>query len=87
MKIYKAQQITREYLDETRCDLCGEAIKDPKGYDMDDITIERREGVSYPDGGTGTTEEVDMCGNCWKNKFKPWLRSLGYAIRSTEWDY
>lgn len=72
------------------CDLCGRTIKErfvKDIYAVDDVVIEYRSGESYPDGSTGETTSVDMCGKCFNEKLIPWLKAQGAEPDVTEWDY
>lgn len=78
-----------------RCDLCG---RESKGSDWDcgryevretevKVAVRRKEGHSYPDGGSGTEYEVDLCPDCFKGRLVPWLRPQGADVRPAEWDW
>jgi hypothetical protein len=76
----------REVTVKVTCDFCNAEIKEIP-HEPDDINISRRSGSSWPSGGYGGTEEVDMCGNCFDTKLKPWVASQGVTFRKTDWDY
>lgn len=78
------------------CDLCGAESKrcDDWGSGSHDIaetemsvTITHCSGMSYPEGGSGTTVEVDLCPKCFKDRLIPWLESQGAMIETREWDF
>lgn len=98
MKIYGEKIIPRyvnEYVKSRRCDLCGTESKGSewqKGcYEVaeTEITVEvrQKEGNSYPEGGSGTKYEIDLCPKCFKNRLIPWLKSQGATIQEEEWDW
>jgi len=51
------------------------------------VTVKQKEGESYPDGGSGTEYEIDLCPDCFKNRLVPWLKSEGANIGEMEWDW
>jgi len=99
MKVYDEKIIPKhkcKYLKLRKCDLCGTESKneewgDGGSYDVNEteITVEirQKEGHSYPEGGSGTKYEIDLCPNCFKNKLIPWLRSQNANIEKEEWDW
>ncbi len=80
-----------------KCDLCGFETKHGDGewsggwYDINDtdirVEIKQKEGTNYPEGGSGTNYEIDLCPNCFKEKLVPWLKSQGANIEEQEWDW
>ena len=99
MKIYEDRIIpekTIEQLKTRKCDLCG---VEANGEDWEaksfyainetEIVIEARqkEGHSYPEGGSGTKYEIDLCPDCFKNKLIPWLKSQGANIQKEDWGW
>jgi hypothetical protein len=93
MKTVDVPATTKTVVDRITCDLCGRGLDDHyrdkrlSSYYSDDVEIRRRQGTNYPDGGSGTESTVDMCGECWKTKFVPWLKTQGAAPRMNEWFY
>ncbi len=99
MKIYDERVIPErkeKYLKTRKCDLCGIAAKGAEWegrsyYEVKEteieIVIRQKEGSSYPEGGSGTKYEVDLCPDCFKNKLIPWLRSQNANIQKEEWDW
>ncbi len=82
-----AQPAYTEQIEENvTCDFCKKDIK-TSFYDINEVTIEHREGDSYPSGGTTTTTSVDMCGKCFKEKLIPWIKSQGaeLQIKDNDW--
>lgn len=51
------------------------------------IIIYHREGDSYPEGGSGTITEVDICPDCFQNKLVPWLELQGATIKEKDWEW
>jgi len=102
MKVYETKivppkpQTTEKVLARTKCDLCG---KESKGwnawsgstFEVDEteitINIKQKEGMSFPEGGSGTEMEIDICPDCFKNKLVPWLISQGANIEENEWEW
>ena len=84
-----------EKLVETTCDLCGkkadrgewESAMYKVGESEISVTVKQREGDSFPGGGSGTSYEVDMCPDCFRNRLIPWLKSQGAKIKEAEWDW
>ena len=37
------------------------------------VIIRHREGLNYPEGGSGIEINIDLCPDCVKNKLIPWL--------------
>ena len=80
---------------ETTCDLCGAVAKqgnwESSVYEVNEVevevTVRRKDGVSYPEGGWGTALEVDICPKCFNDKLVPFLRSQGANIEEREWDF
>ena len=94
MKRYEKRTTAREHdvLVEMKCDLCGRASRrfsdgsasddweEASGYDIEQVKIEYESGQSYPEGRFTTTESVDMCPDCWRDKLVPWLRAQGATV-------
>jgi hypothetical protein len=87
---------TKEVVDKVTCDICGkDANRDSWGsssYEFDEveveITVKRREGENYPEGGSGTEAVIDVCPDCFVKKLVPWVESHGHAkIETSEWDW
>ena len=92
MKRYKEIQTISSRVVETKCDICGKIAPWPDGWekgphDVAEVTLELREGRSYPDGGSGKKYFVDMCPECFKTKLIPWLSSLGCTLQVKDRDY
>lgn len=98
MKIFKTVDVpatTRRVCVKRKCDLCGvESTHEDwnKGlYEINEteikITITQRDGIAYPEGGSGTEYEIDLCPACFKGRLVPWLKSEGANIEETEWDW
>lgn len=93
MKVYKIETVTREVqrLVKHYCDICGRETRHldwaTGSYDIKETEIRLREGSSYPEGGSGTSIEVDICPTCFREKLLPWLETQGVQVQETEWDY
>jgi hypothetical protein len=74
----------------THCDFCGKLMyqreEDEKGNTIhtvdtdnvqDHIVLERDTWRMTDGSFTGTNQMVDMCINCWEDKFEPWVVSQG----------
>lgn len=82
-----------EWCVEVRCDLCGAVAPapEPNGFDynfwgktayaVDGVTIERRVGDSFPEGGSVEVTTYDICPRCFTTKVQPFLESLGATPR------
>jgi hypothetical protein len=96
MKVFKTVDVpatTSQVCIKRQCDLCGvESTHEDwnKGlYEINEteikITIKQTDGRSYPEGGSGTGYEIDLCPACFKGRLVPWLKSEGATIEETEW--
>ena len=83
-------EVERDVLVAMSCDLCRKTTTKHDWatgfYEVAETTVESKEGTSYPDGGSGTLYDVDICPDCFRDKLIPWLQSQGAAVRETEWD-
>ena len=100
MKIYKTKIERHKYqaLIKRTCDLCGQESEqlneenwDARGYDINEtritVKITQKEGSAYPEGGSGTKYDIDLCPDCFKDRLIPWLISQGAKIKQEEWDF
>lgn len=93
MKTYKTKHIPAvpakevSVEDKTLCDICKNSIESRGNYSCDEITIESKEGNSYPGSGNADYKFVDMCKTCFDNKLIPWLKSQGAEIQTRETDW
>lgn len=79
---YKTVEVpatTRQVQDKVICDFCGQEIREQRSYDVDEVTISRRVGESFPSGGNVETFSFDMCSGCWTKKFLVWAKSITNA--------
>ena len=87
-----------DYLICRTCDLCGlksnrasESEWNGFSYGVDEtqveIVVRQKEGSNYPEGGSGTKYDVDLCPKCFKEKLVPWLISQGARIKEEVWDW
>lgn len=80
------------------CDLCGRessdtmfkgAIWGERGFDFDrteiTMTIKQKEGSEFPEGGSGTEIEIDLCPTCFKERLVPWLQGEGATVNPEDW--
>ena len=68
------------------CDFCSNDIKE-EGYHFDEVVIERKQGVSYPDYHDETITRIDCCTTCWDKKVFPALQALGATFYTEETCY
>ena len=96
MKVYEEIIRKDSFLKSRECDICGKKSKDERdwstgNYEIDEtkirIEIEYKEGSNYPEGGSGTECEIDLCPDCFKNELIPWLRSKGAKIEEKDFDW
>lgn len=93
MKTYKTKHIPAvpatdiSVEDETLCDICKNSVESGGNWSNDEITIESKEGYSFPEGGSAEYKFVDMCKTCFDNKLIPWLKSQGAEIQTRETDW
>lgn len=77
------------------CDICHKKYNGDHWnsgyYTVDEteisITIRHKVGDSYPEGGSGTELEIDICPTCFKDKLVPWIKSYGSILNEKEWDF
>lgn len=69
------------------CDLCGVEIKKDSQFDASKVVVAGEEGVSYPEGGTCTRTEFDVCVKCFKDEVVTWFISRGAQPRVKEIDW
>lgn len=77
---------TRQVVELTTCDICKAAITHGT-YEVSEIEVRHKSGESYPESGSGTEIEYDICKVCFTNKVVPFLASLGATPRQTDWDW
>jgi hypothetical protein len=51
------------------------------------VYVKHRDGENYPEGGSGTEVEIDMCPECFKTKLIPWLESQGVVVQRKDWEW
>lgn len=86
MKTVSVAAHEKQVEDRVTCDLCGAEIRE-KLYSAEEVTVCHRTGDSYPEGGSGTEVDVDMCGPCFDTKLVPWLRSIGVEPVARNWSW
>jgi hypothetical protein len=45
-----------------------------------------KEGVQYPEGGSGDEEVMDLCQTCARELVEK-LKEMGYGIRKDRWEW
>jgi hypothetical protein len=96
MKIYEERKIpaeTKSVQVGRKCDLCGAEVRTPQywswtteTFNVAETKVECRTGTQYPEGGSGTVTEVDICTLCFRDRLVPWLESQGATVEEREWD-
>ena len=77
---------SRTEVTQVTCDLCGQPLRTTSSGG--DVTVSYEKGVHYPEGGSGTRVEFDLCAECFEGKLMTWFRENGATgPRETEWDY
>jgi hypothetical protein len=74
-------------VDYRTCDICKKRIEEPKTYSVDGITITRRTGSSFPEGGSGETLSFDVCPKCFENEVVLFFKKFGSSGDLIDWDY
>ena len=98
MKITKKHEVPARVEDVVvglECDMCGKVVqRDRWGYETSEIdevlvkiTMRRKTGESWPDGGFQKEQEIDICPQCWDETIAPFLKSKGVdpEIVESEW--
>lgn len=68
------------------CDFCNKQMKVGM-WEVNETTVSCRLGERYPEGGSSTELDVDMCSDCFQGKLIPWISSQGVSMRETESDW
>jgi hypothetical protein len=71
---------------EHTCDLCGKSLLEKQPYRISEVSLSMREGVTYPEGGTVTITEADVCVTCFEDVLIPAMETVGLKFRTTEVD-
>lgn len=93
MKVMKTVVVTaqpeyeKQVHDKTICDLCKHVILDGARFDVAEVEVSCKTGVSYPDGGSGAQVEFDICTKCFNDKLVPWLESCGAKAQYSTWEW
>lgn len=69
----------------TLCDKCNERIK-TDSYDAFECEFIHKTGSSYPGGGSGEKQEMELCQKC-AVELVDLLRANGYRVTDSEWDW
>lgn len=89
------KQVETRVLSEITCDICG-AIGKSGGWESSlwgvnetdvSVSVRQKEGTAYPESGSGTEYNLDICPKCFKEKLVPWVRSFGGVVDEVEWDF
>lgn len=74
-------------VDRVTCDLCGGPVQpSPLSFDVSYTAVYFRSGEQYPEGGSGTQVEFDLCGSCFDGKLVPWMKGQGATPAVTDWE-
>jgi hypothetical protein len=69
----------------TLCDKCNERIYQEL-HDAFDFELSLKTGSAFSDSGYGERQEIDLCRKC-ANELISNLKSDGYRVNESEWDY
>lgn len=69
----------------TLCDKCNEKIK-KDSYDAFECEFIHKTGSSYPEGGSGEKQEMQLCQKC-AVALVDLLKANGYRVNDSEWDW
>ena len=69
----------------TECDKCHCEIPDD-AYDAFECQLIYKTGDTYPEGGSGKTQTIDLCKQCGKKAFAL-LKKKGFRINTEDWDF
>lgn len=75
---------------EVECDLCHKTSKTlwtNGSFDATATEIIMKTGSSYPEGGSGTETEIDICPTCFVEKLIPWVETHGGTPTTKEWEW
>jgi uncharacterized protein with PIN domain len=81
-KLQEVDVIIENY---TLCDKCNEKIKTDR-YEAFKCELIHKTGSSYPDGGIGEKQKMELCQEC-AVELVNLLRTNGYRVTDSEWDY
>lgn len=70
----------------TTCDICHKRLK-LFSYEFEEVEVSCKVGSRYPEGGSGTLTEVDLCSDCFEERLLPWLATQGVKPTVSDWDY
>lgn len=98
MKVYETVEVpatTREVCTHRSCDLCGITSRgeDWRGgtYEVNETTVKveivGEFGEAYPEGGSKTVYDIDLCPACFRDKLIPALEALGVKVEPREVDW
>jgi hypothetical protein len=81
----KRRSYTEDAIVEILCDKCGKKIQAGR-YDAFEFKFVHKTGSSYPEGGSGEQQDMDLCPEC-AVECVALLRANGYRVSDTEWDW
>jgi len=67
------------------CDKCNGKIEKENSYDVFECDFIHRTGSSFPEGGSGEKQEMDLCQKC-AVELVALLRENGYRVSDSVWD-
>jgi len=68
------------------CDKCNQKIEKEDCYDAFKCEFIHKTGSSYPEGGYGEKQEMELCQKC-AIELVTLLRTNGYRVTDSEWDW
>lgn len=66
------------------CDKCNEKIITEDNYDSFECEFIHKTGSSYPEGGSGEKQEMELCQKC-AVELVVLLRENGYRVSDSDW--
>lgn len=68
------------------CDKCNCKIEKEGSFDAFECEFTHKTGSSYPEGGSGEKQEMELCQKC-AVELVELLRLNGYRVTDSEWDW
>jgi hypothetical protein len=67
------------------CDKCNKKIT-KQNYDAFECDFTHKTGDSYPDGGSGDLQEMELCQQC-AVELVELLKQNGYRVNDSKWEW
>lgn len=75
-----------KHLTKTTCDVCGVDVEPDGTYEHLETKVSIDTGMVYPEGGSGTKLEYDLCAECFGKHVDQHLQALGAKPTIIEWE-